>query len=511
MARGYTAEPHILLEFLDGFLVRHHYDEREAELLAQLEENGAEVRRTSGIAGQIKKQEAEEQRLTASLQAATEGRVEELAKWATILASQGPMLEELERRIDVATTPQDLDEDLSLDAVASEFGFDLSTKNASSHADGDTGLRTLLEKFGEKRASVAAKGAEELKAAAEDVRASLAKWTAEQTDLQGRLKKKQSELEAQGLKVQAGAITTIANRLNEVKRNLTNLRKGQDAHRTALGERKKLLDELRANREKLFLERKAVMKRIAAAANSYADDLTIRVSFTQAGNRGEWRTWLNGHFGFRSPRVGRLAAKLSPAELAENIRTAAGREKLLQLKDADGNPFFSADQLDANTVGGWAGVFELETMRLPDLPKIEVQRPGDPERHAFNHLSAGQQRSVLLGLLLCAERSEPLVLDQPEDHLDGQYIASSVVSHLEAAKERRQIIIATHSANLTVLGDAELVIPMVVDDGKGRPEEAGAVDRPATRDQVCSLLEGGVVAYKKRGERYGLTFDDGSA
>jgi hypothetical protein len=38
-----------------------------------------------------------------------------------------------------------------------------------------------------------------------------------------------------------------------------------------------------------------------------------------------------------------------------------------------------------------------------------------------------------------------------------------VVGHLEQAKERRQVIIATHSANLTVLGDAELVIPMVSD------------------------------------------------
>ncbi len=145
-------------------------------------------------------------------------------------------------------------------------------------------------------------------------------------------------------------------------------------------------------------------------------------------------------------------------------------------------------------------------MLLPDRPRIEVQRRGQAERQAFDHLSTGQQRSVLLGLLLCAERSEPLVLDQPEDHLDGQYIASSVVRHLEAAKERRQVIIATHSANLTVLGDAELVVPMIVENGKGRPEKSGAVDRPETRDQVCALLEGGVEAYKRRGNRYGLNF-----
>jgi predicted ATPase len=154
----------------------------------------------------------------------------------------------------------------------------------------------------------------------------------------------------------------------------------------------------------------------------------------------------------------------------------------------------------------WDDLFTLETMRLDDRPRIEVQERGNPTRKPFDLLSAGQQRSVLLSLVLCAERDEPLIIDQPEDHLDAEYIASGVVRHLEAAKERRQVIIATHSANLTVLGDAELVVPLHVEDGRGCPSDIGAVDRPATRQRVCKLLEGGVEAYRKRGERYGFRF-----
>src|SRR4051794_37967008 len=78
-----------------------------------------------------------------------------------------------------------------------------------------------------------------------------------------------------------------------------------------------------------------------------------------------------------------------------------------------------------------------------------------------------------ISLMLCAERSDPLVLDQPEDHLDAEYIASAVVRHLDEAKERRQVILATHSPNLTVLADAELVIPMYAEAGRGRVEAAG--------------------------------------
>jgi len=173
--------------------------------------------------------------------------------------------------------------------------------------------------------------------------------------------------------------------------------------------------------------------------------------------------------------------------------------------DGDGAPFFSRPQLEGAGMT-WDEIFELETMRLEDQPHISIQEEGRTRRE-FDELSAGQQRSVLLSLLLFAGGNEPLVIDQPEDHLDAPYIASAIVHHLERAKERRQVIMATHSANLTVLGDAELVIPLYAEAGRGRPQDIGAVDRPATLARVCELLEGGAAAYRRRGERYGFTFN----
>ena len=248
--------------------------------------------------------------------------------------------------------------------------------------------------------------------------------------------------------------------------------------------------------------RRATLKRISDSANSYADRLDIRVFFEREGMNKQWVDWLTEKCGFRSPRVQRLAAKITPQEFAAAL--LADTSPLLKLYDDDGEPFLTVDTLSA--VRLWGEIFKLETMRLDDRPRIEVQEQGGQDRKPFNQLSAGQQRSVLLSLLLCAERDEPLILDQPEDHLDAEYIASAVVRHLEAAKERRQVIIATHSPNLTVLGDAELVIPLHVEDGHGSPFDPGSVDRPETRQRVCALLEGGADAYRKRGERYGFRF-----
>jgi hypothetical protein len=228
--------------------------------------------------------------------------------------------------------------------------------------------------------------------------------------------------------------------------------------------------------------------------------LTIHVHFQRGGLDEPWVKWL-GSLGFNKPRVNRLAEAVSPQKFAESWQSAPHR--LLEIRDPVGGQSFFAEALRPPQ---WDELFLLETMRCEDRPRIKVQRRGETEPRELDHLSAGQQRSVLLSLLLCAERSEPLILDQPEDHLDGQYIATSVVTHLEAAKERRQVLIATHSANLVVLGDAELVVPMVVQGGRGRPNEPGAVDRPETRDQIVALLEGGERAFRRRGERYGFRF-----
>lgn len=502
LARGYEESPEILLEFLDGFVVRHKYEEADSDLLVQLEDNAAEVTRTSGYAEQITKLETEHARLEASLKAAQTGKVETIAEWAGLLAAQAPLLTRLETELGIAAQGGDVPAPIDLDALATEFGVDLSRKPAKAFVEGTEGLRERLRELAEQRSVIRAKTIVELSEAVNPSREILEKWKADQADLETRLKAKQSELEAQGLKVQAGAVREIATRLNTVKSSLSELRKKRDEHQAALKARQILLSALYANRESLFQARRATLKRIADAANTYADRIVIRVFFEKRGINQTWVKWLTNTLGFRSPRVLRLAEKIGPAEFAGSLLN--DRAALLDLRDDNGEPFFTEEMIIS--VRTWPHIFALQTMRPEDRPRIEVQEHGRSDPRPFDHLSAGEQRSILLSLILCAERYEHLVLDQPEDHLDSHYVASAVVRHLESAKERRQVLIATHSANLTVLGDAELVIPLRVEAGRGRPHDEGAVDRPATRDRVCALLEGGVEAYRKRGERYGFRF-----
>lgn len=502
LAREYNDDPSVLLKFLDDFLVLHPFEERETELIAALGENSTEVQNTAVVADNVKKLEDEQARLEATIKAATEGRIEDLAKWAALLASQKPLLEDLDSRLEAALPEATTEPIADLDALAEEFGVDLSVTPAKKFVAGEDGLRSRLIAFDQKRASISKRAAKDVATAAKAVYASLDRWKGNQEELEKRLDDKKKELEAQGLKVQAGALMTMANRLNEVKKQLTALRTKQQKHKAARKVREGLLNELHTNRENLYQFRVAGLKRIAENATRSSDGLTIRVFYDHCGINADWINWLTKPFGLRQPRVARLAQQITPREFASKLLKS--RKSLSKLKDQDGSPFLGEEAI--NKAAKWQNLFALEVMRLEDRPRIEVQRDGHPERRPFDKLSAGQQRSVLLSLLLCAERNEPLILDQPEDHLDGQYIATAVVRHLEAAKERRQVLIATHSANLVVLGDSELVIPMEGADDHGQPYAVGAVDRPETRDQVCILLEGGAQAYKKRGQRYGFRF-----
>ena len=74
----------------------------------------------------------------------------------------------------------------------------------------------------------------------------------------------------------------------------------------------------------------------------------------------------------------------------------------------------------------------------------------------FDVASAGQQATALMRVLL-AQPGPPLIVDQPEDDLDTQ-VVQDVVERIWQAKFHRQLIFASHNANLVVNGDAELVV-----------------------------------------------------
>ena len=154
--------------------------------------------------------------------------------------------------------------------------------------------------------------------------------------------------------------------------------------------------------------------------------------------------------------------------------------------------------------------FRLERCAIDDRPRVSVTKTvvdaGVPRRvtREFAKLSLGQQQSVLLALVLCSKDAVPLIIDQPEDNLDSEFIYQSLVPALRAAKERRQVIVVTHNANIAVLGDAEQIFALKSVSDRARVVGSGSIDRTDVRALCCQILEGTEEAFRRRGTIYGV-------
>ena len=146
---------------------------------------------------------------------------------------------------------------------------------------------------------------------------------------------------------------------------------------------------------------------------------------------------------------------------------------------------------------------ELAALRCPDRYILELQMDDGTHRR-LEELSGGQRVSVLLSLLLETKDNRPLVIDQPEDELDSRFLFNTVLPALKRLRGRRQLIVATHDANIVVNGDADMVIQLEASARQGRIACAGAIEEPAVRDAIVRTVDGGKDAFRLRRRKYGF-------
>jgi len=147
----------------------------------------------------------------------------------------------------------------------------------------------------------------------------------------------------------------------------------------------------------------------------------------------------------------------------------------------------------------------LSLTAITSVPSYEF-RTREGEYIPFENASAGQQATALLKTLL-NQPGPPLIIDQPEEDLDNP-VMLEIVEQLWEAKKLRQIVFASHNANLVVNGDAELVAwfgyRAAGDESRGTVQGEGAIDIPDAREAIKRIMEGGENAFRLRREKYGF-------
>ncbi|MGL2348398.1 TrlF family AAA-like ATPase [Helicobacter pylori] len=126
------------------------------------------------------------------------------------------------------------------------------------------------------------------------------------------------------------------------------------------------------------------------------------------------------------------------------------------------------------------------------------------DKRALNETSFGQRCTAVLVVLLSLGNN-PIIIDEPEAHLDSALIAKYLVTLIKERKQERQIIFATHNANFVLNADAELIIQLKNENNK-IIAQSFTIESDGYRDDLLKL-EGGEEAFKNRERKYGITKD----
>jgi ABC-type cobalamin/Fe3+-siderophores transport system ATPase subunit len=300
--------------------------------------------------------------------------------------------------------------------------------------------------------------------------------------------------------VAAGGSSEDLNQFDALTRSAAELevRRAKVAETNAIYKRRlRALVTARRERSLLVREQRTAMDRVAALIAERFPD-RIRVQKNQSAEIQSLEKWV---LSLREPGVTRWwnTRKTGAKPVTPELLCKMWKMELLSALQM-------SDQV-ALTFGGLMTPlrrFELYALRNEDRYDIELKIGETNEFRELGNLSGGAQVSVLLSLVLETDDSEPLIVDQPEDELDKAFLFETLLPALRRLKGRRQVIFATHDANIVVNGDADQVIYLQADQEFGRVVQQGTIDQTEVKDAIVRILDGGRDAFTLRQAKYGF-------
>ncbi len=260
-------------------------------------------------------------------------------------------------------------------------------------------------------------------------------------------------------------------------------------------DKEKILDDYVETLNKISLKRKKFVEEILKGENVKIIIKTFRDkdSFEQ-----QIRDIIERETEFQ-PEVDRLIAKVFNGLVTTTIKDF--RKIIKELNQGSENTSFGGHFKNRINKLTPAQIDHLILLMPEDEISILYKPAGVSSFKPLTTASAGQKTTAVLTFIM-SYGDCPLILDQPEDDLDNRLVYELVVDRLKKAKEKRQVIVVTHNANIPVNGDAEHVISMDSDSKYFNVFAAGSVDQPLIKKEICDVMEGTEYAFNMRAKRY---------
>lgn len=503
------SDPAALLDYLDRFVDIEKEIEREKGILEELRANEAKIKEATEYVSRIDGVQRDLNLKVTQLAALEKANGREVI--ALIRKVEG----EKQLRASIAADLRDLKEAVSHDGLkehvqsigqaadpaelvvgATEYtaivaaALSLDTVISTSETQLKTGVDTLIN----------------------ETQAQFQAWRLKEAATLLEIETKKKALEDQGVVLDLGFINRLSQQEADLKERLRKLNTWVPALAQYKKDRTLKVRERWAVRARIAVIRSAFAAKSSETLKAVLTDLQVSLKFQESALSVEAASHITAAMEWRTSQVPRgalLTEKLTVPKLLDAI---AGNDTapIKALRTDDGASMFSEQEAQRiiDTLKDPVFLYSLQSAEVTDRPMLTVSKavPGRsaPVIRDFSRLSLGQQQSVLLSLMLSSTSNKPLIIDQPEDNLDSEFIYQTLVPVLRRAKERRQVIIVTHNANIAVLGDAEQIIVLKSDADHARIMSRGSIDHPETRTYACAILEGAEEAFRRRATIYGI-------
>lgn len=502
--------PKVIIDFLDSFLnldLLHQQDEEYINLLRSNQSEMKKLRINLAALPEARKALVNEQNKLKEL---------EKTKAAEIVKFHNALIQEREFRKSLITQLNELvrtyreilgDKSLFNDVAAMDDTKVIVGKEYLKN------VKSIVDNFSKLVTLKSTELNSELKKKIEELKQQLTLWDAKEQEINEQIDAKKVELTQQGIPFDLGKINQISKDIVDYDKKVKRLNEDQKKLSELQRERKEILENRENNRKEIYRLHLSFAQKVNRDLKSSIDDFSISIKYVASRYSPEFEEVLKSLMGWRTSQVSK--AKIIASNISINEFIHAVKDKNMEIFR---NILYNGERLlqDADIQNIFFNILEenhyedLECLSYDDLPQIIVtkfiQQNGvnKPIIKSISQLSLGQQQSVLLGILMLSDSNKPLLIDQPEDNLDSEFIFKTIVSNLRKIKEHRQIIIVTHNPNIAVLGDAELIIPLRSTSVHSIVDNAGSVDNLATINQCCQILEGGESAFKQRKNVYGF-------
>jgi ABC-type lipoprotein export system ATPase subunit len=518
--QGETAEtiqhsdenPKVLLDFLDGFIdveMLLQEDREVCELIlnnqSDLDKARIEVKSIPDIKKQISNLQGKKQRLE-------KDKVGDLVKYQSSLIAERSIRDNLIKELKELIEKY---KDVLNDDDTFEYFSSMSDDNIVIGKEEFEKVKTIIDEFSKIVSTKSGELSAALNTKVDELKEQLKQWKSKEAEIQETIDKKKKELDAQGIPFDIGKINQIAKDLDHYNSRLRKLNETQKSIQRMEKERKELIKNRKDIKTSIFNQRLGFSIKINENLKNSVDGLMVSAKYIEGCYSPSFENAIKILMDWRTSQVPKstlVAECMSPMYFAEMAKKK-NFSKLQDIKDEDGKKVFSKGDIDniltkAREDNNYEDFEALEYEDRPSLTvtKIVETESGEKTRvtRSLAHLSLGQQQSILLAILLQSKSTNPLLIDQPEDNLDSEFIYKTIVANLRKIKEKRQIIIVTHNPNIAVLGDAELIIPLKSTSVKTHISERGSIDRGQIRELCCDILEGGKQAFISRQKLYGI-------